>query len=146
MSEPSIDGRDVVLGLAVTSVRAGTAVGRVMLAPAALIARAPGLREPVERTMRNLAAEGRTLRTADLDRLFAAVATELTDRLLRSPEMDRLVAYVASSPELLDAVTRHTESLAEEMVDDVRRRSRSADDFVERAVRGWLRRPRPQPT
>jgi hypothetical protein len=143
MGEPPIDGRDVVLGLAVTGVRAGVAAGRVTVA---LATRAPGLRGPAERAIRALAAEGRMARTAELDRLFAAAMTEVTDRLLHSPEMDRIVAYVASSPELLDAVTRHTESLAEEMVDDVRRRSRSADDFVERAVRGWLRRPRPQPT
>jgi hypothetical protein len=36
--------------------------------------------------------------------------------------------------------------MAEEMASDVRRRTQVVDDAAERAVRGWLRRPRPQPT
>jgi hypothetical protein len=32
------------------------------------------------------------------------------------------------------------------MVNDVRDRAQRVDDLAERAVRGWLRRPRPQPT
>jgi hypothetical protein len=32
------------------------------------------------------------------------------------------------------------------MVTDVRQRAQRVDDLAERTVRGWLRRPRPQPT
>ena len=90
----------------------------------------------------------RALASPGLDRLVVQVldsrfADELTERVLHSPEMDRVVQYVATSPQLVDAVTRHTQTLAEEMVEDVRRRSQSVDDLAERTVRGWLRRPRP---
>ena len=90
----------------------------------------------------------RALASPGLDRLVVQVldsrfVDELTERVLHSPEMDRVVEYVAGSPQLIDAVTRHTQTLAEEMVEDVRRRSQSVDDLAERTVRGWLRRPRP---
>jgi hypothetical protein len=68
---------------------------------------------------------------------------ELTERVLSSPEMDRVVAYIATSPHVAEAVTQHTQTLAEEMVEDVRRRTHGVDDLAERAVRGWFRRPRP---
>ncbi len=90
----------------------------------------------------------RALASPGLDRLVVQVldsrfVDELTERVLHSPEMDRVVEYVAGSPQLIDALTHHTQTLAEEMVEDVRRRSQSVDDLAERAVRGWLRRPRP---
>ena len=66
--------------------------------------------------------------------------------MLRSPEMERVVEHIATSPQVIDAVTHHTQSLAEEMVADVRRRTHTADDVAERAVRGWLRRPRASPS
>jgi hypothetical protein len=69
----------------------------------------------------------------------------LTDHILASPEFQRILEHVASSPEVLAAVSHHTETLAEEMVDDVRERSRKVDDLAERTVRGWLRRPRSGP-
>jgi hypothetical protein len=67
----------------------------------------------------------------------------LTEHILASPEFQRILEHVASSPEVMAAVTHHTETLAEEIVDDVRERSRKVDDLAERTVRGWLRRPRP---
>jgi hypothetical protein len=70
----------------------------------------------------------------------------LTERVLASPELQRVVSHVASSPEVVEALSHHTETLAEEMVNDVRDRAQRVDDLAERAVRGWLRRPRPQPT
>ena len=51
-----------------------------------------------------------------------------------------------SSPEVMDALSHQTETLADEMVTDVRQRAQRVDDLAERTVRGWLRRPRPQPT
>jgi len=73
-------------------------------------------------------------------------ATEVTEQLLASPELERIVAYIASSPHVVDAISKHTQSLAQEVVSDVRRRTHHVDDVAERAVRGWLRRPRPEPS
>ena len=66
--------------------------------------------------------------------------------MLASPELQRVVSHVASSPEVMDALSHQTETLADEMVTDVRERAQRVDDLAERTVRGWLRRPRPQPT
>jgi hypothetical protein len=57
-----------------------------------------------------------------------------------------VVEYVATSPQVLDAVSRQTRTLADEVASNVRRRAESADELAERTVRGWLRRPRPQAT
>ena len=78
--------------------------------------------------------------------LESRLLDDLTDQVLESAEFQRILEHVAASPEVLAAVTHHTQSLAEEMVDDVRSRSRRVDDVAERTVRGWLRRPRPATT
>lgn len=75
--------------------------------------------------------------------LESSLLDDLTEHVLASPEFQRILERTASSPEILAAVSHHTETLAEEMVDDVRARSRKVDDVAERTVRGWLRRPRP---
>ena len=92
----------------------------------------------------------RALLSPGLERLLVQVlesrlVDELTERVLASPELDRVVSYVATSPQVLDAVTRQTQSLAGEMASGVRARAQSIDEVAERTVRGWLRRPRPQP-
>ena len=76
--------------------------------------------------------------------LESRLIDELTERVLASPELERVVEYVATSPQVLDAVTRQTQSLAGEVASEVRSRAQSIDDVAERTVRGWLRRPRPQ--
>jgi hypothetical protein len=101
-----------------------------------------------ERTERALE---RALESPGLERLLVRVLDSrlvdgLTERVLHSPEMDRVVEYIATSPQVLDAVTRQTQTLADEMVADVRSRSQAVDDIAERTVRGWLRRPRPSPS
>jgi hypothetical protein len=93
----------------------------------------------------------RALASPGLERLVIRVLEsrlldDLTEQVLRSPELERVVEYVATSPQILDAVTRQTRSLADEMAANVRRRAESADEAAERTVRGWLRRPRPQAT
>jgi DNA-binding FrmR family transcriptional regulator len=92
----------------------------------------------------------RALESPGLERLVVRVLDSrlvdgLTERVLQSPEMDRVVEHIATSPQVVEAVSHHTQTLAEEMVADVRRRSQSVDDIAERTVRGWLRRPRPSP-
>jgi hypothetical protein len=89
--------------------------------------------------------------TADVDRVIGAVlehpmTERAVDRILASREMDRLVGYIASNPQVLEAVSTHTQTLADEMVTSVRTRSQAVDDVAERAVRGWLRRPRLEPS
>jgi hypothetical protein len=91
----------------------------------------------------------RALLSPGLERLLVQVLESrlvdaLTDRLLASPELERVVEYVATSPQVLDVVTRQTQSLAGEMADGVRARAQSIDEVAERTVRGWLRRPRPE--
>ena len=93
----------------------------------------------------------RALASPGLERLLVRIldsrlVDELTERVLASPELQRVVSHVASSPEVVEALTHHTETLAEEMVTDVRQRAQRVDDLAERTVRSWLRRPRPQPT
>jgi hypothetical protein len=74
---------------------------------------------------------------------FDRLLVQATDRALTGPEMQRIVQHVAGSPEVREALTRQSTSLAEEMVASVRTRAESLDDAAERTVRGWLRRPRP---
>jgi hypothetical protein len=93
----------------------------------------------------------RALASPGLERLVIRVlesrlVDEVTEQVLRSPEMERVVEHIATSPQVLAAVTQHTQTLADEVVDDVRRRSQTVDDIAERTVRGWLRRPRPSPS
>jgi len=122
------------------------------------VARSLGRHRVVERIA------SQVLNELDLERIVSAVLTDerterlvvhvlesrllddLTERVLLSPEFQRVLEHVSSSPELLAAVTHHTETLAEEMVSDVRRRSQKVDDLAERTVRGWLRKPRPAPS
>jgi hypothetical protein len=89
--------------------------------------------------------------TTDVDRVIGAaldhpMTERALERILTSREMDRLVQYIATSPAVLDAVSTHTQTLAEEMVTSVRTRSQAVDDVAERTVRGWLRRPRLEPS
>jgi hypothetical protein len=202
------DSRDVTLGLVIVGVDIGVTAGRVMLAPARLVARAPLVAGLVRRASADLAHEGELARarlhvrtdalteaasrvlaerhvvervaaevlaTVDVDAVVTAVlehertqqalerallspglerllvqvlesrlVDELTERVLASPELERVVEFVATSPQVLDVVTRQTQSMAGEMASGVRARAQSIDDVAERTVRGWLRRPRPQ--
>jgi hypothetical protein len=96
-------------------------------------------------------AVDRALASPGLERLVTRVlesrlVDDVTEQVLASPEMERIVAHIAGSPQVVAAVTQHTQTLAEEVVDDVRRRTQTLDDVTERTVRGWLRRPRPSPS
>jgi hypothetical protein len=77
--------------------------------------------------------------------LESRLVDQLTERVLAGPELERVVEYVASSPQVLDAVGRQSRTLAQEMATNLRRRAESADDGAERTVRGWLHRPHPRP-
>jgi hypothetical protein len=93
----------------------------------------------------------RALLSPGLERLLVQVlesrlVDDLTERVLASPELERVVEFVATSPQVLDVVTRQTQSLAGEMASGVRARAQRADNVAEQTVRGWLRRTRPQPS
>jgi hypothetical protein len=133
---------------------------RLTIVPLRMASRMPGVSrlaaEGASIRARTLSvAEARVLETLDdetTQRLVRAVLSspgferlmiEATDRVLRGPEMARVIESVASSPEVRRALTEHSTTMAEEMVDDVRRHASTFDDVAERTVRGWLRRPRP---
>ena len=103
----------------------------------------------VNRVAERVAAQ--VLAGLDVDRIVTAALadprTELAiERMMASREMRLIIGHVASSPEILEALSAHTETLAEEMVTDVRTRAQRVDDIAERTVRGWLHRQRPRPT
>jgi hypothetical protein len=68
---------------------------------------------------------------------------QATDRALRGPELQRVIEHVAASPEVRQALTHQSTTLAGEMAQGLRTRAESLDDVAERTVRGWLRRPHP---
>ena len=212
------NARDIAVGLVVTSVRAGATAGRAALAPARVLARAPGVSSAVSRTSEKLASEGsdaledgrRSLeaaagdvlsapeleRTVDkalagslpdavarslaehrvvervvaeivsspefedaiaaaldhevarrlADRAIASsLSAEVTDRVLDSAELQRIVEHVASSPEVRVAMTRQTASLADDLVDGLRRRTEQVDDTAQGRARSWFGRAAPVP-
>jgi len=56
------------------------------------------------------------------------------------------LAHIATSPQVVAAVGALTQTLTDDMVASVRERAHVTDDIAERTVRGWLRRPRLEPS
>jgi hypothetical protein len=121
-------------------------LNRVLAGPLTdAIARSLAVNRVPERVAAQVIAE------LDIERVVAAVLDDerterIVARVLESREMQLVIGHVAASPELLAALTQHTETLADEMVTDVRERAQRVDDIAERTVRRWLRHPRPQAT
>lgn len=65
---------------------------------------------------------------------------EVVRSLLTSEELWLLVAEVAESPQVTDALSRQTAGVAGQITDEVRERSRSADEWVERIAHRIARR------
>lgn len=65
---------------------------------------------------------------------------EVVRSLLTSEELWLLVAEIAESPQVTDALSRQTAGVAGQITDEVRVRSRSADDWVERIAHRVARR------
>src|ERR1700748_897936 len=61
------------------------------------------------------------------------------DRLLASEALWRLIEDVATRPAVLAAVSQQGLGFADQIGEDVRRRSRRADDWLERAAQGLVR-------
>ena len=65
---------------------------------------------------------------------------DVVNRVLASQELWHLVDEIAHSPEVMEAITAGSASLAGEVADQVRRRTIVADDVAERVARKVLRR------
>jgi hypothetical protein len=83
----------------------------------------------------------RLIDTGALDRFFV--------RLLNSPGLWKMIDEIAASPAVTAAISQQGLSFADQLGDEMRERSRKADDWVERAARRLAhRQPRvgpPQP-
>jgi hypothetical protein len=65
---------------------------------------------------------------------------EFADRMLASPTLWRLIDEIADSPAVTTAITQQSLGFADQVGEEVRTRSRGADDWLERAARRLLRR------
>ena len=100
-----------------------------------MAAESPQLRAALEEVMSSQATQQM------VDIVFdSAVFDHVVDRLLASDAMWRLIDDVATSPAVLAAVSQQGLGFADQIGEDVRRRSRRADDWLERAARGLVRR------
>jgi hypothetical protein len=90
------------------------------------------------------------LDSSAMERLVArAMDSRLVDetvaRLLESEDLWLLVEEIAQSPAVTDAITQQSLGFADQVADNFRERSRSADAWLERAAHRALRRPPPEP-
>lgn len=125
------------------------AAHRVVERVAAQVLTSPDLDRVIGSALDHQAMErvvARALASPGLERLLIqALESQVTEHVLRSPELERIVEHFATSPLVIDAISHHSRTLAEEMVVDVRARTHNLDDAAERTVRSWLHRPRPRP-
>ena len=70
---------------------------------------------------------------------------EAVARLLESEDLWLLVDEIARSPAVTEAIGKQGMSFADQVAGSVRTRSRGADDRLELAVRGLVRRRKPKP-
>lgn len=77
-----------------------------------------------------------------IDRLFATGTMDrLLLRLLDSDALWQLIDQIAASPSVTAAISQQGLGFADQVGDEVRERSRKADDWVERAARRLIHRP-----
>ena len=89
--------------------------------------------EHAQRGLRR-ALEGDGARQLVDDFFDSGVFDHLVERLLASPELWHLIDEVAASPAVMAAVTQQSLGFADQVAGEVRRRSRRADDLLERAA------------
>ena len=85
-----------------------------------------------------------------IDRLFdSGVIDRFLDRLLASDALWRMIDEIAGSPAVTAAISQQGLGFADQVGDEVRARSRKADDWLERAARRLAHRsanvPPPEP-
>jgi hypothetical protein len=118
-------------------VLAGDAVDRA----AARVLEGPELERVVEAALDSPATERAIAQVIDSRLLDQTVA-----QVLESEDLWVLVEEIARSPAVTEAITRQSLGFADQVAGEVRWRSRSADDWLERAARRALRRgERPDP-
>jgi uncharacterized RDD family membrane protein YckC len=82
------------------------------------------------------------LTDVDVERILRRLlASPTAERVLRSPEFDRLLRDILERPQVREALTHQSTSMAAETVAAARARAVRSDDAFERAPRRWLRRP-----
>ena len=91
--ERQTEARDVAIGVAFVCGRVGVAAGRLALLPVRVAVRSPIVGPVLNRAGATLAAEGRTARLEQLDRLDTVV-----DGVLGSPEAERVIDHALASP------------------------------------------------
>jgi hypothetical protein len=64
----------------------------------------------------------------------------LLDRTLASEQLDRVVSQIAESDEVHDALREQSQGMADEVTDELRSRTMTADAFLERVARSVIRR------
>ncbi|HYB30526.1 MAG TPA: hypothetical protein VEF89_28260 [Solirubrobacteraceae bacterium] len=82
-----------------------------------------------------------------VDGLFdSGLIDRFLDRLLASDVLWHMIDEIAASPAVTAAISQQGLGFADQMSDEVRARSRKADDWVERTARRLIhRQPRPLP-
>jgi hypothetical protein len=86
----------------------------------------------------------------DFERLLSSIVQtdavdRFLDRILESEQLHRIVTHIAESDEVALALTRQSRGLADEAAGELRSRTMTADDLLERVARSLLRR-RPVPS
>jgi len=163
------DALDLVIGATVLGVRAGAVTARAARRCGRVAAAVPVAGRPVRAAADRMAADGRRARHEGRRALDLAIdravkeilehprtlllaeqvvdsrlAVDLTDHVLRGVAVQHVIEHLAGSPELRRVISEQSAGMAEQTLEGVRERSIRLDDAAERAVRGWLRRPRPQ--
>ena len=96
----------------------------------------PELERLLERALESPATERMLVRV-----LESRLVDEAVRRVLAGEELWLVVDEVAQSPAVTEAIARQSVSFADQVAGQVRVRSRSADERLERAARRVLRRP-----
>jgi uncharacterized RDD family membrane protein YckC len=91
--ERQTEARDVAIGMASVCGRVGVAVGRLALLPVRIAVHSPIVGPVLHRAGATVAAEGRTSRLRQLERLDSVV-----DNVLGSPEAERVIDHALASP------------------------------------------------
>ena len=100
----------------------------------------PEIERLLERALESPATERMLVRV-----LESRLVDEAVRRVLEGEELWLVVDEVAQSPAVTEAIARQSVSFADQVAGQVRVRSRSADERLERAARRVLRRPPADP-
>jgi uncharacterized RDD family membrane protein YckC len=139
---PEVVGRSLVKHRVVERVAAealeARAAGEATSAP-------PVDPDQVERMVRE-ALQNPALERRLVEAINSRLTNDLAEEITHSPAFKRALTNVLTSPEVRHAMEQQTAGLGTDVARASRRRAHRADDSIERKVRGWLRRPRADPS